>query len=342
MSRRTHLIDAYLREHDPLGAAAPSRAIDAPSPVTGPRRRMRLLPALGGGLLAAASLAVGLVVAGAFTGADTRHDPLSRILSPQQAVAAVSDDLAHGSVLHWAWHEASGPDHDSGGTVRFENRSESWIDLTTGATHNRSTSQKFTNGKPSTGAGVSPETWSSISGTTWSQWSIYPRGFLVGIHDRRQVVMHTVHLGIRPVKTPVADRASPLYDVQALLRLAAQGKATLRDAGTDHGVPVVKVVEHKVLDARNPKRRVTASQYTWIVRSPQPRLLRYRLVGRINGRIAHVSNLVVDTWEMLPRTPQVLAHVQPPTFDPTVYKVQTQHLGPGSGKFKARDRASSR
>lgn len=346
MSRRSKLIDEYLRAHDPLGSGAPPHAPAAPAGEragehVAPRRHARRhLPAIGGGLLAAASLAIGLVVAGAFTSSDTHRDPITRILSPEQAVAAVSDDLANGSVLHWAWHEHSGVDHDSGGAVRFENRSEAWIDLTTGDTHNRSSSQKSTNGKASPNAGVRPpESWSAYSGSTWSTWSIYPSGFFSGNTDGRRVVIHTVHLG---VKAPNITRASPLHNVQVLLERARQGKAKLRDAGTYHGVPVVKVVEHKTLGAGRSKHRYTASEYTWIVRSPQPRPLRYRLVNRIDGRVAHTSTLAVDTWEVLPRTPEVLAHVQPPTFDPATYKVQTQHLGPGSGKYERGDRASTK
>lgn len=299
MRRRRTLIDDYLRDHDPLGSAADGVTPEATAIPDRNRfstwRRISLP-----GLAIATTFAV--IFALAFMpGRATRNG--TPFLTPEAAVAAASISLKADQILHWRY---------TMGSVNRTHRAarEEWFDLGTGA-------NAVIIPNASTGGRNSPSrTWYNGRRTTRVQWP--SRAF--SNSDDRWVIVRTV----RRRGEKVAERDNPISALRKLLAAAARGEAELAAAPPENGVPVVRVRQVK----RHP--RVTIVTTTSFTREATPRHLRTVNSFRSPDGTPNSEpvELRVQTWELLPRTPENLAKVQPPRFDPKEYKVVTQFLGP--------------
>ncbi|MDO9174560.1 MAG: hypothetical protein Q7V62_07115 [Actinomycetota bacterium] len=103
-----------------------------------------------------------------------------------------------------------------------------------------------------------------------------------------------------------------------------RGEAKLLSAPDEGGVPVIRVQK----STRH--EQGTTTETTWMTRESVPRQLRTvnRFTPASGGR--QVTEVIINVvrWDVLPRTPENVAKVQPPDFDPTKFKVNTQFQGP--------------
>lgn len=337
--RRRRALNDYLRAHDPVGGPETVSAThaDTESNAAAPasRRRVRRigLPAL------AAATTLTAVAVVAFMPGRASHTT-DAFLSPEAAVAAASENLEQDGILHWKFEMRTELD----GRPTFNGRPvygmEQWIDLKTYATH-----QIF---PVSPGSGRAPSPTMGRTVGTKESWYNGKRTYRVLWDDRvaapdgRRIVVRTVRR--RGEKIPPSREITPIIKVRQLLRSAARGTTPpptadergyppvrsikLLPAPDEHGVPVVKVVRTRELPY------VTATDTTWITREKTPRWLRSvgeakpNAKGRKKGATTSISRRDISVWELLPRTPENIAKVQPPAFDPSKYKVTTQFLGP--------------
>ncbi len=285
---------ATLRDERPVvdepeagGEARPERARQR-------RRRFWLGGAMGG--LAAGAVAVAAVL-------PSSGPAPARVLSPQEAVAAAVTNLDSDGILEWTDVQgAAAQDPQKPGFTVTR-----WIDLRTPTDHSEFHRDVYEH--PSMGRKVvSARLW-NVGRTNWL--------------DEGQVSKRTGKPIVRKTvvdQPPVADRYqnSPVDRLWKTLARAAEGKLPIRDAGILDGVPVVEVLD----------KREGFSTRMWISKEASPRLLksRYRVAppdgirGEWTG--GETKTLV---WKIHPRTPQYLAKVKAPTFDPERYTVITTH-----------------
>ena len=310
MRRRRTLIDDYLRAHDPAPFAgepeAHAVATPAPSAAASPRGGTRSRR-IGLPVLAFATTLAAIAVVAFMPGRASRST--DQFLSPEAAVAAASRNLEEEGILHWKF------------VTRVEGhgetyRSEEWLDLKTHAVH-----QIFPLPAPDA-KGVGPRrTWYNGKRTYRVQWPHTAP-------DGRQIIVRTVRRRGEPIPPP---RSTPITQVRRLLRSAARGKARLkRVVGELDGraVPAVAIIRTRHV------RDGDLELVTWITREKTPRWIRSvvhftpNADGRKRGAKASVVRREITIWRLLPRTPDNIAKVRPPTFDPAKYKVTTQFLGP--------------
>ena len=323
MRRRRTLIEDYLKAHDPLGAPLSEASAELGAPHTSPGpgaatpRRTSLrrlsLPALA----AATTLAVIAAVAFMPGRASQTGSPF---LTPEAAVAAASSDLEQRGILHYTMGGGAAPGANALPHI------ETWLDLRTHATH--TVFPKRAAGRRSGGTPV--RSWYNGHRTYRVDW-----GHAFSRRDPRKVIVRTVRRRGEPI--PPAVQSSPIDELRELLAAAARGEAILKPAPAEHGVPVVRVTKRTRMDDGS-----LQSATTWMTREQTPRQLRtltefkpskrrLRKMPPLNRRQALTFKgqmLRYDTWELLERTPENVAKVQPPAFDPKEYKVVTQFLGP--------------
>lgn len=351
MRHRRTLIDAYLRAHDPVprvtaadappaspatevqlaGTAAEAerastarRTTSPPTHASSRRPRRRGLPAL------AAATTMAAIAVVAFMPGRATHTT-DAFLSPEAAVAAASADLERDGILHWSIRPhrlapgagATTPPPATSGSAAGKGP-EHWLDLKTHAT-----AVVLPPNAPGA-SGVHPErTWYNGRRTYRALWPARP-----GARDPRPVLVRTVRR--RGEAIPEATQTSPIEKLRALLAAAARGDALLADAAPVNGVPVVRVTKRERTDDGLKTTR------TWMTRESPPRPLRVQETFKFSRKkLAEVSPRVrrdmltwggIDTtfdgWQLLPRTPENLAKVAPPDFDPAKVRVVTQFLGP--------------
>lgn len=315
MRRRRALIDEYLKAHDPAPSAAREPRSTAPSragAVPHPRRHGRRigLPAL-----AVATTLVAVAALAFMPGRASRTT--DQFLSPEAAVAAASRSLEDDGILHWRFSVSVQPSPRSIAAQSSDPGFEEWIDLKTHATH-----QIFPE-HPRDTLGTGPrKSWYNGKRTYRVMWP-------ESTPDGRQIVVRTVRRRGEPIPPNVAN--TPIQQIRRLLRSAARGKATLKRATAEldgRAVPAVAIFRTK--DVSDGDLQLV----TWITREKTPRWIRSiarftpDAKGRERGANASVVRREITIWQLLPRTPENIAKVEAPEFDPAKYKVTTQFLGP--------------
>ncbi len=291
MRRRRTLIDDYLKAHDPLAPQSAVAARAARRPAT-PRRSL---------LLAAAAASLLLMVAAALMpGRATRGG--ESFLSPEAAVAAAAAGLDRDGILHWSFSASSTTD----GPLIDE-----WVDLRTRASFTTYPPQR----RSAPGFGPT-KTWYNGQRTFRS---LFPT-WTFRAPDGRRIVTRTV----RRRGERILITSTPISQLVDLLASARRGEANLLPAPNEGGVPVVRV------EKTTTHEQGTTTETTWMTREAAPRQLRTvnRFQPAAGGR--QVTEVIINVvrWDVLPRTPENVAKVQPPDFDPAKFKVNTQFQGP--------------
>lgn len=289
MRRRKALIDDYLRTHDPAPTPRTPRA--AGWSVT-PRRSL---------LFSAATASLLLVVVVALLPSRVTRGGQS-FLSPEAAVAAAAEGLDRDGILHWSFSASSKP---SGPLL------DQWVDLKTHATYTIYPPQKRS------APGVGPtKAWYNGQRTFRSLWPTWD----MRAPDGRRIVMRTV----RRRGERILITSTPISQLRDLLSAASRGEAKLLPAPDEGGVPVVRV------EKSTTHEQGTMTETTWMTREAVPRQL--RTVNRFTpaGGGRQITEVIINVvrWDLLPRTPEHVAKVQPPDFDPKKFKVNTQFQGP--------------
>lgn len=306
MRRRSRLITPYLRANDPLGTRAPlSTAAPEAGRVTSPRPRVRRVVFGGGVGGLAITAAVAISLAGWLPGAGDSP------LSPQEAVAAVADDLRAGQIVHWrADQEQLNPPSSPFGR-RIVGTIDVWSDTRTGASHMRLDFPSLDHNPAFDDESGQLESWFDGDRTTWTS-SPAPKGTEKPSRTKVGKIVSP-----KPLRTDVVG--NPLDDVRRSLDQADRGKATFTSEGTWHGSPVIKVTT----------RDAQTTSSTWIARTKQPRLLKTVVDSRYpDGSFLSHTVTTTTVWDLYPVTDEsARRRVAVPNFDPERYVV-TDPLGP--------------
>lgn len=282
-----------LADNRPAVADAEAGGGAAPGQASPRRRRLWLMGATGS--LAAGAVAVAAVL-------PSSGPAPARVLSPQEAVAAAVVSLDSDGILEWTDVQGDAVQDPTkpGFTVTR------WDDL---RTHDHSEFHRDVYDHPTRGTKVVLARVWHVGRTSW-----FDEGQVSKKTGKRIVRKHVVD---RP---PVEERylRTPVDRVRKDLARAAAGKLPMRDGGKIDGIATVEILDER----KGFSRRI------WISKEASPRLLksRYRvaLPDGMRGE-ATVGESKTLVWKIHPRTPQYLAKVGAPTFDPAKYTVVTTH-----------------
>lgn len=228
------------------------------------------------------------------------------LLSPEQAVAAASDNLESEGVLEWVDFQGVGALR---GRKQVGTQISRWTDLKTGDRREVQTSIYG----PTERAVVS--TW-SIGRTTWLDEGEVSKS------DGRRIVRKRVS---RQPPGPPEDSLTPVMQLRRDLQRAAEGKLAIQDAGVIDNVPAVLIVDVQEFFTKR----------TWISRESSPRVLRTeittvcmrKLEGRCRPdmpRTVYAPSVVESRtlrWKIHPRTSEALEKTRVPSFDRKKYEV---------------------
>lgn len=243
-------------------------------PTPKPRRRLVLASSVGS-LAVAACCAVLIMVLGSSSS--------SGWLSPQRAVAAMADSLESDGILHWVRRGQFADRRASLDRPGME-VIEQWIDLSTWNAH-----QVTRKAQGAAGESNTAETWQT-GDALWVRLD-GPEGQSTGLKK----------FAVPPVDHP-EDRAGS--DLSVLLGRAEQGQVSVSEAGEHDGVPLVVIADRTDRHVRR----------FWITREERPRVVRSstEMPARDSQPAVTLTEETV-TWEILPRTDDNLARVEPPT-----------------------------
>lgn len=295
-----------IADRAPAAAAHAAGSTTGPGRAPEPSRRRWWLGAATVGLAGAAIVAAAVLPGG-------ERSP-ARLLTPEQAVAAVSSNLESDGILEWVDVQGQAAAKPGTGTGTEIAR---WVDLKT-ADHSEFQTMTYP-GRDGRQTRALVFIW-NVGRTNWLDEG--ERSKTTGKRIVRKTVVD------RPPVRPEYFR-TPVTQVRRDLARAAAGKIPIEDAGRIDGVPAVRIV-----DARD-----TFTRRVWISRERSPRVLRSSFtmacMEKLDGRCRpdmpntvyapQTSESRTLTWRIHPRTDAWLARVHPPAFDPAKFTVMTTH-----------------